>query len=209
MTHRILIILALAALAAACNPTAPSTLPPPAKTPGSSQTDVLDQAEVNRMVVEYAVNIAVQLAPKSEADNVAVEELINSKQQLDFCKIAVTPPYPEELWLQFTVYSAEPFPDNPVALRARVLLGDTKDEVDRFAMVLGGGGIRDAIYELDLMKVWDEPPESAILVALAEGVVMPKGTDPESVDPLTAKASKADTAQITSNPVRVTFADAQ
>ncbi len=159
---------------------------------------------VNIVDVEYAVHIHGGLAKQSEAPNITVDKLVNARNYVDLATITVNPPYPEGLWVTFQTSSVEDFFDTPVALRAKVYVD--KKAVDSFTVTLGERLIgKTEGYSMDVLSKIEGVPETVLVYAQAEALLMPEGTDPASVDPETATAPPARTGTVISNPIRINF----
>lgn len=199
---RIALVGLIAVALGACKPmepTRPKVLQP--ERPGVLESEPKAPLEVG--AVEATVQLEATLAERSQAANVTAEEMVNARSVLDLTTITVSAPTPPDLWVKFKVKCNQDFPETPVVMRAKVLMEGK--EVDSFARILADN-VRDTEeHTMDVMAKVTDPPESLLLYAQAELLLLPEGTDPASVDPATASAPGERRGSVISNPVRINF----
>jgi len=187
----------------ACRPMEPET-----KTPlQPEERSILRSSSAKSMdltAVEHALHLTGALAPQSEAANVTADEMVSARSFVNLTTITVAPPYPEALWVTFRVKSTANFPDAPVALRTRIHID--QEVVDTFSMVLGADATKTSKEQaIDVLAHVAAAPETMLVHARADAVLLPEGTDPASVDPDTVTAPPERTGTVMSNPVRINF----
>jgi len=164
--------------------------------------------------VEQRVRIAGTLADhERENPRVAVRELITPHDVFTLSTITVHPPFPEELWVEFSVTTPENWEENPVVLHTTVLREE--EPIGDFYTMLGEHAQRDTHpergewldrnLEVNALEGLEEVPETLLLVAEARAHLMPIGTREEGLDPLTAEAPEDRRTVVISNPVRINF----
>lgn len=154
--------------------------------------------------VEQTIELRADIAPESQADNIAVERMESDMKRLKVLTLDVSPPYPEKLLLNYTAKSKQGWEENPVAVRAKVLL-DREEVIDSFSLVLDGDAQRNTFMkQVDVMAALDGIPETAGITLDPTAVLMPEGTDPASVDPETADSEERSGA-IYHTAVRINF----
>ncbi|HOZ46843.1 MAG TPA: hypothetical protein PLO37_02825 [Candidatus Hydrogenedentes bacterium] len=159
-------------------------------------------ADISR--VEFSVNLKVILDPRSAGPNVASEELVNARYLLDMCTITVKPPHPDELWLMLKYTSQEDFGRTPVVLRTKVFADEKV--IDEYTTIIGAGAQRE-VYErsLELRTKLGEVPETVLIRAQADALLLPEDTDPLSIDPETVTVTPDRMGVVLSNPARINF----
>jgi len=153
--------------------------------------------------VEAAVSIEGVLAEKSQAPNVAVDELVSMRGDLDMTTVTVAPPYPEELWITFRVTSDKTFKERPVVLRAKVEQDGRIAE--RLLVVLDAESTKTpGETTVEVMSHVQGPPKAILLHAQGEVFFLPEGADPQTV-----AIPPEETGAVLSNPVRINFTPAK
>ncbi|MCK5642982.1 MAG: hypothetical protein KAJ19_19400, partial [Gammaproteobacteria bacterium] len=61
------------------------------------------------------------------------------------------------------------------------------------------------VFRIDLLADLEELPTTMLVIAEAEALLMPAGTDAAKLDPRTAETDESNTATLFSNPIRVNF----
>lgn len=206
-THLAMLALAVICVLQACGDkpvTPPAPAAPVAEPEAPRELDIGD--------VESALVFEGRVAAESRGPTVSVSDLEGRNKTIAMSTVTVQPPYPAELWIEYTLKSTIGFPARPVAVRGRVLRGIGSEEtpVGRFSAVLG----KDAhlpsgpprVFRVNALEGLATPPESMLLHVSAELLLLPPGTDPAGVDPATAVALPDDTSSaLSSNPVRIEF----
>jgi hypothetical protein len=219
---RFLILLALLA-AGGCAPEKPDSgvkapagpVKPPAPIAAIHEIDIGD--------AETSIFIEGRLSEDAAAAaGIAAEDMETPKGDLVLTTITVTGAPPAALPVTFTLRSRRDFPGRPVAVRARVLRetgkGGEKEELLAFGDVLGGdaslrkqaGGELppQRVNTVDAIAGLAELPDTMLLVAEADLLLLAEGTPEHLVDYQTAEAPSGDRITILSNPVRIHFESA-
>ena len=174
-------------------------------------------------IVAAAVSFALKrsassstVADRSRGALVEVNDVITLKKTLTMCVATIRPPYPPQLWLkvQIKVPRGKGFGKCPVAVRGAVLRDDTP--IQDFGAVVAeeviitepesGARLSPDTFEVNALAGLEAPPETMLIHARAEALLMPEGTDVASVDPETVRVDPGDTTTLLSNPVRINFA---
>ena len=165
--------------------------------------------------VEQTVGIEAQLHPDSASDSITLQESRDALERQRLLTVDVSPPFPDHLWLTYTIKCREVFADRPVALRFRIVAqtgrGEQRAEreVGTFAAVLDANARNNGFEgKVDVLEGAESVPETMLVKVLAEAHLMPDGTDETTVDPRTATGEgPADTTTALPYlaPVRVNF----
>lgn len=193
----------IAAIASSCNgkPDTTATLgqngtdDPVLSTPNKDNVGDLEQA----VIIEAAV------AQKSQGANVQATPLVDPRGSMNLLTVDVTPPLPEELWLDITVKSRRSFPKNPGVLRIAIKDGD--HVLDSFGTVIGNNA-KPSVSErsVNVLAARDTIPDTMLVTIEVEALLMPEGTDPDSIDPVTAETPESRYSRaVPTPPIRVNF----
>ena len=202
--NRIAVAGLLALMLGACKPMATAKIPSPDANKRSVMENQRASTTVDISNVEFAVHIKGTLDNRSKAPNITCDEMVNARYLVDFATITVHPPYPEQLWVMFDVSSTENFAETPIVLRTLVKMDN--EEVDSFLTTLGSDA-RTRLVEnsMDVMSKLDGMPDSVLIYAQAEALLLPEGTDLASIDPETVTVPRASTGAVISNPIKIKF----
>lgn len=170
--------------------------------------------------VEGQVSLAATIPESSRGPAVTVEEMNTRNELLTFCTVTIDVPRPLFLPGQFTIRAKKQFRDRPVAARARIyreIDGGEPEQIGEFATVIGSNAMRRGPesyleepvmqFEADILQDLPAGVESMLVLAKMEVLLMPEGTDENTLDPVTATVEDpTDQTVIESNPMRVNFA---
>ena len=189
---------------AACKDMTPKKQPDSASPDAESKAAAPEVKEADIGDAEYAIHIVGTLAESSTAATIKVDVMKDAMDRVNMVTITVAPPAPKPLMVSFKVTSKNAFEDSPVALRAKILR-DGK-EVDSFSTLLGADA-KTAEFEksVDVLNGLTAPPQTMLVSAQAEIVLLPKGTDPSKVDLNAAAGTQHTTGSVLSNPLRINF----
>ncbi len=198
----------MAALASGCGEPTPVVVDPPADVPEvpAPPTGV---PGVDAGYVEVTVTISGSLLPQADTPSIQVEELVAQRNKnITVATIDVAQPYPAGLPLEFTVAGNDAaFAVTPVLMRGRILRDDT-DELGTFTTVLAGQtDVRGGRFEADALQGLNTLPETMLVVAEAETLLLPPGTDVDAIDVATVATTPNRTTTLRSNPIRINFVD--
>lgn len=168
------------------------------------QTDIGD--------VESGTTITGAVAEESRGPSVEAEEVKTLRGDITMSTATVRPPYPPELWVRFQIKSRSGanLKKRLVVIRGKMV----RDEqaIGTLQTMLGGsdesggGTDRPTEFKVDVLSGLAAPPNSILVYAEADLLLLPEDTDPASVDPATVNVAPGDRATIRSNPVRINFA---
>lgn len=203
--HRFAIIALVLLTAASCEP--PGSSREPAATTPRAAAPTAAFTEDNIGDAEQAVDILVDVAPESAAPNIESTPLVNMTGRMDLLTLDVAPPYPTELWLKYELRSRRAFSGNPVVLRITTTHDGSGEVIDRFTSMIGNA-VQPTVSErrVNALQGLDGIPETMLLRIQVEALLMPRGTDPETVDPETAETTpdRRSTA-VATPPIRINF----
>jgi len=209
-----IVIALLAIVFVSCSPTPPSeTLrqrltEPETDGEGSPISPASAPEKFSMVDAEMAFELKAVLADDARADNLTVDELINMKKELDLVTIDVTAPHPKELWLSFRVETKKNLDKTPLGFRADVYRDKTV--VAEFRAAVGGRSQTEPFeYRFNALEGWDALPETTIIHAQGDLVLLPQDTDLGAVDVSAAVAAAPEKGVVLSNPVRINFKGAE
>lgn len=222
MKQFVLVSLLLVALAACQPPSTPAPDPAgnaasPEGKPGEATPPPAEKEEpkaLNSGDVEWALNIAAELAPESKADTIKVDTLVDMLKRPNLLTLTVAPPPPQELWIRYAIKSRLVFMDTPVVLRVKFIAeyedaeGKSEEkELDALSLVITDQAFNKEIeHKVEVLGKLGALPKSVLVRTRSEALLMPVGTDPASLDPATATTDEdRTTGAITSCPVRINF----
>ncbi|MBI2433824.1 MAG: hypothetical protein HYV26_13235 [Candidatus Hydrogenedentes bacterium] len=164
--------------------------------------------------VEQEISISGKLAEQSVSAQIQEETLTNIREAVTMDTITVQPPFPKELWVEFKIRGAAGYGPQPVVLRGTVLrenepIGEFKTIIGKYARAARlpeGVTPPQLVFQFNVLEGIETPPETMLVFAEADALLMPLDTPEESIDPATATADEAQRTQIRSNPVRINFA---
>ncbi len=162
--------------------------------------------------IESGTTIIGTIAEESRGASVQVEDMTTQRGDITMVTATVSPPYPPELWVRFQIKtrSGASAIKRLVAVRGKMV----RDEqpIAMLQTMLGGpddpkaGTDRPTEFKVDVLSGLAAPPNSMLVYAEADLLLLPKDTDPAGIDPATANVDPGDSATIRSNPVRINFA---
>lgn len=206
-THLAMFALAVVCVFQACG-NKPVT--PPAPAPPMNEPETPRELDIGD--VESALAFEGRVASESRGANVSISDLEGRDKIIAMSTVTVQPPYPAELWVEYTLRSSIGFPARPVAVRGAILrnVGGQDTALGRFSAVLGADahlpGAPVQKFRVNALEGLATPPESMLLHVAAELLLLPAGTGPNTVDPETAATLPEDASSaLSSNPVRIEF----
>lgn len=168
--------------------------------------------------IEAGVDFQVTLDEANAPSNVSAENLLNQRKKLNLVTLTVNGARPAELWLNINLKTQLEFPERPVAARGRLireLEEGVKETFFTFQTVFDAnastrmrrveGDFPPQHFRADLMQGLSDLPESMLVYAEMDVVMMPEGTDPATLDPATASNTPEDEGILLSNPMRVNY----
>ncbi len=174
--------------------------------------------------VEGKTSVNATIPKELRGARVVVDELgTRSNEILAMCTVDLKPPYPDTLEATFTIRCKKQFKKRPVAARATIYRefaeGD-REEIGAFHTVLGANSMRyrpeewlidpKLQFRCDVLAGLNTVPETMLIYAEMEVLLMPEGTDENTLDPMAATVvDPADKSVISSNPLRINFAGEQ
>ena len=204
---RIFISALIACIVGACD----GGQPPSGDRPGDTGAapPMSTPAEDNIGDLEQTVFVEAAVAEKSRGPNIETTPLVDSTGRMNLFTVDVSPPFPEELWLNVRVRARRSFPKNPGVLRIAITDGD--EILDTFGTVVGRTStpsVRE--HSVNVLAARDTIPETMLITLDVEALLMPEGTDPDTVDPMTAEVPESRFSRaLATPPVRINFEGAQ
>lgn len=193
------------ALAAGCFPPEPAA-PPETGGLESGPGDALPPPpDLDVGTVEATLFIEAKAAPEADEAGLRQETLPGMRSSVSLATVEVDPPHPARLPIAFQLRGTQAYP-RVVLLRGFIYRDE--EPIAPYEMLLGGGIPIYAYSEpvlLDVLEGLDAPPESMLIVAKADVLLLPPDTDPAEVDFAGAEVHADDEGFIMSNPVRIHF----
>ena len=152
---------------------------------------------------EQAALISVAVAQKSQGPNVEATPLVDASGRRNLFTVDIAPPLPNELWLDFKVESRRSFPKNPGVLR--IVIQDGEQVLDTFGTVIGKSA-KPSVAErsVNVLAARTSLPDTMLVTIAVEALLMPDGTDPDTIDPMTAEVSEERySLAVATPPVRI------
>jgi len=199
------VFVAFAFALAACNP-APQknedSSPPPEK--GAPAGAPVAPKTIDLGDVEASLRLEAKVGAASSGPSVKVDETLDFRQKLVMTTVDVAPPAPKEFRVTLTLTSSSAFNEAPVAVRAKVFRDEA--EVGYFAVALGADAMKRPFeHSVDVLAGLSSAPNTMLVHAEAEVILLPAGTDPATVDLKATKGTPDTTGSLLSNPMRINF----
>ncbi len=177
---------------------------PALETPSMAKVHVLDIGDVE---AKTRVELTIDSAFRSE--QFQVNEMRDLRKKLAMVNATITPPFPEQLPLVLDLSVYSDFSTTPIIVKG-TLLRD-KQPVDHFYTILGQNTKRPPVqdaswpleFTLDAFKDLDTLPDTFLLHAELEIILMPEGTDEAMLAPQNIEAADKESSIILSNPIRI------
>jgi hypothetical protein len=223
MKYLALLLMASLCLASCGNGSAPApenqgATPAAPAAPAATAEIVKIVPEKNVGDIEAELKRELTLDAETAPPGVTSEELRSQFQRLNLVTVNVEGPRPAELWFKIDLETQLEFVERPVALRGRLVrevAEGQKETVYSFKTVLDetasirvrrvDGDYPPLHFRGEIMQGLTDLPETMLVYAEMDVVIMPKGTDPKTLDPETAQGSAEDTTTLLTNPVRLNF----
>jgi len=171
--------------------------------PGGGGQVIPAPTEDNIGDLEQAALISVAVAQKSQGPNVEATPLVDASGRMNLFTVDIAPPLPNELWLDFKVESRRSFPKNPGVLR--IVIQDGEQVLDTFGTVIGKSA-KPSVAErsVNVLAARTSLPDTMLVTIAVEALLMPDGTDPDTIDPMTAEVSEERySLAVATPPVRI------
>jgi len=204
---RFIVFVLIAALAGACNGTQETSTQP--DDDSSGQETISAPTKDNIGDLEQAIMIEAAVTEKSQGPNIETSALVDATGRMNMFTVDVAPPFPKELWLNIKVRSRRAFAENPGVLR--IAIKDGEQVLDTFGTVIGKS-VKPSVSEhsINALAARDSIPDTMLLSITVEALLMPEGTDPDTIDPMTAEVPEERySLAVSTPPIRVNFKGAQ
>ena len=158
--------------------------------------------------LEQAVMISVSVAERSKGPNIEATSLVDATGRMNLFTVDITPPLPQGLWLDIKVESRRAFPKNPGVLRIAIKDGD--QVLDSFGSVIGSSAQpSETGRSVNVLAGRAGLPDTMLITLAVEALLMPEGTDPDTIDPRTAEVSEDRYSRaVAVPPIRINTKDA-
>lgn len=156
--------------------------------------------------VETGIVIKGRLDLRSKSRNIEYQETLTAKKDLAMVNITVNQPFPEELWLHFTIRKGgTDFEDNVVIVRGAVFLDETP--IQQIEYAIPPARIQPFVHEIrvDVMAHLSSIPDT-LLARLSIEAILLMGVHEIPEDISAVKTASDSTVAVRSNPVRIDFA---
>ncbi len=137
--------------------------------------------------VEQTIFINVKVSDKSKTPKIIEESKADALERCRLLTLDVLPPFPEELWLDVECQCRDNYDEAPVVIRGTFML-DNQPTTEGISIVLGERSNQThPLPPIEVMRLVGSPlPDTVLLRLDIEGLLMPLGTDPNTINPLTA-----------------------
>ena len=177
-------------------------------TPPPSALDIIakqQKAKVEKHVIdvgdmEVSLRLQLRLIPEMIPQNVT-EDFLKDNDILRLDTVSIHSPAPNKLLAKCTLE-----PVRPVSAAAAVRVTILRDNVElaKFGYVIETSGLQEALqHEVDVLSDLSSLPESLLVMAQAEIILLPDGMDTALLDPLTVTAAPENLGSLLSNPMRI------
>lgn len=158
--------------------------------------------------LEQGINIQVTLEAADRPASAKVDELVDHRNDVSMATANLTAPFPEALWLTVRVKPNRSFPNPPAVVRLHIKRDD--ETLDTKAAVVGkmATGLDKAAemtWRINALQGLTEMPDTMLIVAETEMLLMPAGTTEEVIDPMNADVAPSRRTVKPSNPLRINF----
>jgi len=124
------------------------------------------------------------------------------RQRLDLVTLGVASPYPAALWI--TLRQSFLVKQESARIVFRVVILRDKDQIGSFAVLLDSAASAAPYeYTFDAFAGVSPLPETMLISAQAEVILLPAGTDLAQIDANTYKGDPDTAGTVLSNPVRI------
>ena len=200
---RIFLVVLIACVTGGCD----GGPPPPGEGPGDTAVapPMAAPTEDNIGDLEQMVLLEAAVAEQSRGPNIETTPLVDATGRMNYLTIDVSPPFPDELWLDIRVRARRSFPRNPGVLRIAIRDGD--EVLDTFGTVVGRTSTPSVPeHSVNVLAARETIPETMLIALDVEALLMPEGTDPDTVDPMTAEVPESRFSRaLPTPPVRINF----
>jgi hypothetical protein len=165
--------------------------------------------------VEASIRIEGFMAEPDIPAGVTVDSLETPRQTLSLCTIEVSGSATGALWLTFQVVPGRFFDGQPLAVRGAVLReqgmpAEPAESIHEFQALFAQSGDQSSfpeplVFRVNALEGLDTRPETMLLHATMEVLLLPKETDTATVDPATVSTDPNRTSNMLSNPIRINF----
>ena len=156
--------------------------------------------------VETSIKIKGQLDLRSKNRNIEYQETLTVKKDLAMVNLTVNQPFPEELWLHFTIRKGgTDFEDNVVIVRGAVYLDETP--IQQIEYAIPPARIQPFVQEvrIDVMAYLSSIPDTLLARMSIEAILL-MGVHEIPEDISAVKTAPDTTVAVRSNPIRIDFA---
>lgn len=172
----------------------------------SGEPQVTADQEVTIGDVEQKVFISTTL---EEGPGFTAQEFVDPRSRVTMVTANVASPAPSHLNIVVRMKAERNFLDTPVVMRGKVVCDAVSEPLATFTRVFGQEAVKmdELVLTTDLMKALTDIPDTTLVTTEIDTLLLPKGTDEATVDPLTATTTPERRTTMLSNPVRINFAD--
>ena len=177
-------------------------VPPPQK---SAEADASSSLPINIGDVEALVYLYCDVPENlGDAENIDVERKNTRRYDLGMLTIDLYPPYPTSipvrLWLEDKLRKQSVV----VVLRGNILRDNEPIQPVQFLLSKNSGHEAD-ITQADPLANLDTVPETMLVHAAVDAVLLPETTDLSTVDIATVQGTSETQSVLLSNPIRINF----
>lgn len=195
-------VLAVASIVLICGCKEEIVVPPPKELAGG---DIASLLPINVGDVEAQVHLYCDVPETlGDAENIDVERTNTRLYDLGMVTVDLYPPYPESIPLRIWMEKELPRQEVVVVLRGSVKRDDVP--IAPVELVI----VKDTPHELDITTAdalagLEGTPETTLILASVDALLLPPTTDVSTIDIATAQATPETQSVLLSNPVRINF----
>ena len=190
---------------------------PPMADPEGPPAYVEPQKALTIGDVEAVVHITGVISRDSVTERFNIQELKKPSMEISLVRAEAYLPHPKQLWVEFTLSDTAGYRERPVVLRGNIVRQNDDGEkvpLEQIASILGlMEQLEDVdvaknsqrVFKVDVLADLEAVPETMLVSAEVEALLMPEDTEVKTLDPLTAEAPEYDRAMLFSNPIRINF----
>jgi len=204
----VLIVLALGLPACSQQEAVPKAVQQAESGKGSATSNGPAVTEFNVGDAETSIELILELDPASAAPEVKEERVLNAKRQLNQSNVTISKFGVSELWARIRIHPTKSFEGRVVVLRG--VLERDNQPIASFQTLLGKYATEDdpahpKVFRVNVAEGLPTLPNSMLLFARAEVLLLPLGTPEEGVDLANVTVEQGDLSAKISNPLRVTL----
>jgi hypothetical protein len=158
--------------------------------------------------LEQGIDTEVRIPEADRPEGAAVRQLEDFRNNITMATVDLSEPFPTSLVATVQVKPSRSFPDPPAVVRVRIKRDDevlATHEAVVGRMATGSEKAKELTWQVDVLAGLETMPETMLVVAETDLLLMPLGTVEETIDPATADVAATRKTMKPSNPLRINF----